>query len=543
MATTVATQVPAVESPAARARADVAALLRSRQSLLWVQTADEFRGERGLVEAGASVGLVAYIHDASRGLCDAAGNPLAPNAELGIPDGAELGPLPKLLQYIRARLTRLPEHRALYILRDADDYLREPILVRAVRTLARECAAAPLRRAQALVILTPSGDVPAKLAPDCELIRWPRPDQAELAAIWDSIIDRQPEEVQARARTNGKRERSVGAFLGLEASGASRCLARSLVRTGDSDPTRIAEAKRAAVEMESSTVWIEPDPRGLDAIGGNTGLKAWVLERLCLFSEDARAFGLEPLRGLLITGVSGTGKSLCFKALGTALRLPVILFKPSSTESKWVGEGVQNLRRVLSLVDSLGPCILAIDEVEKQLAGSSGEQGDGGSGRKLLGELLTWLQDRRSQAFVVFTANDVTGLPPELTRKGRVDEVFFVDLPNGKDRAEILAVALRERGRDLTDIDAAAVAGATRGFTGAEITALVQPALLRAYRDGKRSLATEDLLAAARATVPLSALRREDVDNLRAWAKGRAVRANDAEDETVSTGQLPELQF
>jgi SpoVK/Ycf46/Vps4 family AAA+-type ATPase len=232
--------------------------------------------------------------------------------------------------------------------------------------------------------------------------------------------------------------------------------------------------------------------------------------------------GIDPPRGVLLTGVPGCGKSLIAKTLAATWGRPLVLLDPSRVYRKYVGESEQRLESALRTVEAMAPVVLWIDEIEKGFA--SGGDGDGGVSSRLLGSFLRWMQDRPDGIFVVATANDVGALPPEFLRKGRFDEVFFVDLPDDGARRAILGIQLRARGHDPAEFDLDKLAEVTDGFSGAEIEAVVVGALYRAFA-GDEALSTEELTAEAGSVVPLSVARAEDVSRLRAWAQRRAVRA------------------
>jgi SpoVK/Ycf46/Vps4 family AAA+-type ATPase len=210
------------------------------------------------------------------------------------------------------------------------------------------------------------------------------------------------------------------------------------------------------------------------------------------------------------------------KAVATAWKVPLLRFDMGALKSKYVGESEANLRRAFKVIESVGRCVVWVDEIEKALQGATSGSADGGVSADALGALLAWMQDRTSEAFVVATANNVDSLPPELLRKGRFDELFFVDLPNPIERADVVRAALRSYGRGGIAIDAVTVANACDKFTGAEIASLVPEALFAAFGDGGREIVTADLIAAARYVVPLAETAPEKIKRMRDWVKGRA---------------------
>ena len=240
-----------------------------------------------------------------------------------------------------------------------------------------------------------------------------------------------------------------------------------------------------------------------------------------MISDDALP-GLDPPRGVLLTGVPGCGKSLVAKTLAHTWGLPLVLLDPSRLYSKYIGESEQRLSAALSTVEAMAPAVLWIDEIEKGLA-SSGDA-DGGVSKRLLGTFLRWMQERSGDVFMVATANDVSALPPELLRRGRFDEIFFVDLPGTDERAEILTIHISKRGQNPGHFDLPGLVAGSEGFSGAELETVVVGALYRAFAD-EDNLTTDSLMKELAATVPLSVSRREDIAALRAWADGRAVFA------------------
>jgi SpoVK/Ycf46/Vps4 family AAA+-type ATPase len=233
-------------------------------------------------------------------------------------------------------------------------------------------------------------------------------------------------------------------------------------------------------------------------------------------------------------GVPGCGKSLTAKAIATAWGRPLLRLDLGALKSKYVGDSESNLRKALEVIKSVGPCVVWLDEVEKALAGATQGGADGGVSSDALGTILSWMQERTGEAFVIATANDVSALPPELLRKGRFDELWFVDLPTTKERAEVLKAALREYNRQGVKIDAMKVAEACVDFTGSEIAAIVPDALYAAFADKKRQINTNDLVSAASKVVPLAKTARDKITKLREWASANARRATTPETDTVS---------
>jgi SpoVK/Ycf46/Vps4 family AAA+-type ATPase len=319
----------------------------------------------------------------------------------------------------------------------------------------------------------------------------------------------------------GQQDRLLMNLRGLTLSDAERLLTRMIVEDGRLDADDLAavvDAKRAVVEREGLLEYysLEAD---MDDIADLGNLKEWLRQRRGIIAEPDRAkeFGLDFPRGILLVGVPGGGKSLCAKAVAADWHLPLLKLDPGSLYDKFIGESERNFRRALSTAVRVAPVVLWIDEIEKAFA--SGDA-DGGVSQRILGSFLSWMQERRGDVFIVATANDIARLPPEFLRKGRFDEIFFVDLPDADARADIFEVHLRKRAQPVRVIDTRRLAEATEGFSGAEIEQVVVAGLFTAFSGGE-SLSTDSLLQEAALTRPLSVTMAERLTALREWARGR----------------------
>jgi SpoVK/Ycf46/Vps4 family AAA+-type ATPase len=273
----------------------------------------------------------------------------------------------------------------------------------------------------------------------------------------------------------------------------------------------------------------------MQAVGGLENLKRWLEQRRGVWDASARDFGLEPAKGVIILGVQGCGKSMCARAIAGEWELPLVKFDTAAIFDKYIGETEKRIQKVFKVAEGLAPCVLWIDELEKIFAGSAPDSAsaDAGVSSRLLAAFLSWMQDRKAPVFVAATCNNVTVLPPELIRKGRFDKLFFVDLPNLAERKQILVIQLKRRNRNPEEFELDRLAGAARGFSGAEIDAAVQTALYAAFAS-KQPLSTENLLNAFAQTVPLSTTRAEEIQQLRTWARARAVPASNPESSAHS---------
>ena len=295
-------------------------------------------------------------------------------------------------------------------------------------------------------------------------------------------------------------------------------------RFDDNDINAIIAGKRRMIQRGGLLEYIET-PLDLSEIGGMKRLKKWLSQRKEAFSSKAIQFGLQAPRGLLMLGVQGAGKSLCAKAIATAWHQPLLKLDPGALYNSYIGESERNLRQALRQCEMMSPVILWIDEIEKGFASAASQSTDGGLSKRMFGTLLTWLQERQAPVFIVATANDIEALPPELLRKGRFDEIFFVDLPKQPVRKEIFAIHLKKRKRDPKKFDLAALAEASEGYSGSEIEQAVISALHEAFAD-KQGISTERIFSVLKASPPLSVTLAERVECLRDWAQGRCVQAD-----------------
>lgn len=510
-----------VKSKASAANGDIAGLLRARNPLIWVQSVEWARVERALIDIAASANFEPRFVDVAAGITDATGRPLM---QSGDPQAC--------LDFI-ANDTR----RAVYILRDFHAFL-DPVTVAKMKNTIRAIRTADASTTRAMVVLSPKNEIPVEIG-RIPTVQYPLPERPEILRSLADFVAVLPEtsksagniraNVTAMLETPGTRDAVVDATIGLTLQEAENAFAKSMVSAGKLDVALIGAEKKRVISGVPGLTWYDPDPRGLDGIGGLDALKSWLCSRKVAFSAKARAFGLPSPKGLVLVGPPGTGKSLTAKCIATAFGVPLIRVDLGGAKSKYVGESEQNIRRALEIAEACAPCVLWCDEIEKALAGATGQQGDGGVSTDQLGTLLSFMQETKAPIFVVATANDVSSLPPELLRKGRFDEIFFVDLPNASEREACVKVTLATYGRDVSTVDCTEVARATAGFTGAEIAALVPDALFTAYADNERALTTSDLTNAASNTVPLSKTAGEKIDALRQWAKGRARPASTVE--------------
>ena len=442
------------------------------------------------------------------------------------PEGAR-APLEAL-----AEISKLGEP-ALVLLKDFHPYLADPTVVRALRELAHELKSTYTT----LVLLSPVLVIPPEIEKEVSVLDVPLPTTRDLLLLLKEIVGVLRQGRTAKVDlTREDAEALVRAALGLTLAEAENAFAKAIAHDGQlsrHDVARVLEEKRQVIR-KSGLLEYYPTDEQLGNVGGLDLLKTWLARRGAAFSEAARRFGLPEPKGLLLLGVQGCGKSLTAKAIAAQWRLPLLRLDLGRIFSGLVGSSEENLRRAIQVAESVAPVVLWIDEIEKGLAGVlSTVVGDGGVTQRVAGTLLTWLQEKTAPVFVVATANRIEQLPPELLRKGRFDDLFFIDLPGAAERREIFSIHLRRRGRDpaLHDLDALALKAA--GFSGAEIEQAVVSALYDAFAEGKE-LAPAHLARAVVEALPLSVTMDEEIGRLREWARTRTRAASSAPPEPVA---------
>jgi SpoVK/Ycf46/Vps4 family AAA+-type ATPase len=359
-------------------------------------------------------------------------------------------------------------------------------------------------------------------------VRLPLPKAEDYAALLQRIVRDQCARGQVTvdlAREDG--DRLIANLKGLTFEEAGRVLTKAIIEDGRltrDDIAHVIAAKKTVIEREGILEYFPLEERMAD-IAGMDGLKDWLAKRRAIVADPKRAteFGLSFPRGVLLLGVPGCGKSLCAKAIAMEWSMPLLRLDPGKLYDKYVGESERNFRRAITVAERISPVVLWIDEIEKAFA--AGGDSDGGLSMRILGSFLSWLQERRGDVFVVATANDITRLPPELMRKGRFDEIFFVDLPSVAERRAIFSIHLKKRQQPVNVFDLDALAAATDGFSGAEIEQVVVSGLYTAFSD-RRELSTALLVEEASKTRPLSVTMGERFAEMREWARERTVSAN-----------------
>jgi hypothetical protein len=414
---------------------------------------------------------------------------------------------------------------AVFILKDFHRHMDDPVVIRRLRDVGQKFSA----NRRTVVITAPEIAVPPELTTLVEYFDLPLPDRDRLRDIVHETFTRLSKSYSLKLQLDAAGVDAMSANLrGLTEEEAERATSQALVTRYALCPetvTDVLEAKKQLLRHSGMLEFIEASDN-MASVGGLENLKHWLGQRRGAWEDSARDFGLEPPKGMIILGVQGCGKSLCARAVAGEWKLPLVKFDTAAVYDKYIGETEKRIRKVFQVAEGLAPCVLWIDELEKVFAGSGPDSAsaDAGVSSRLLASFLSWMQDRKSPVFVAATCNNVTVLPPELIRKGRFDELFFVNLPNQAERQQIFSIQLSRRKRNPADFDLDKVAAAAKGYSGAEIDAAVQGALYAAYSD-KKQLTTQLLLDALTQTVPLSTTRAEEIAALRDWARSRAVPA------------------
>ncbi len=416
------------------------------------------------------------------------------------------------------------EVEAVFELQDFSPYLDKPELSRAFRDLLDRFSRPG--RMSTLVLVEAKAELPSEIEARAVRYELSSPSRAEYRAAIAAVVESLAQNGRARVElAPGDYDEFCAAVSGLTLNQARQAVARAAIengRLGRDDLARLAGYKATALHEEGLLEYFPPADNRYE-LGGFANLRRWLGRARVGFSAEAAALGLQPPKGLLLVGVQGCGKSLAAKAIAREWELPLLKLDAGRLFDKYIGETERNFRRAIAIAESCAPAVLWIDELEKAIApGGGASDSDGGLSRRLFGSFLTWLQEKTAPVFVVATANDLSLLPPELLRKGRFDEIFFVDLPQADEREQILRIHLTLRHQDPAGFDLPALVTAADGFSGAEIEQAVVASLLGALQAGA-PLTTEMLVAELGATVPLSVSRAEDVAALRASAQGRFV--------------------
>jgi AAA+ superfamily predicted ATPase len=431
---------------------------------------------------------------------------------------------------------------ALYLFKDLHPFLTRNNF--AVIRRLKEIALQLKNSYKTIILVSPVLELPQELEKEVTVVDFPLPHTRDFAGLLDRIVDEVRSEPNIKIQISSlARERLLKAALGLTLSEAENVFAKILVNDGklsEDDIEAVFSEKRQIIRKSGLLDYYETTVK-MDHVGGLEFLKDWLAKRALAFDDRAREYGLPHPKGVFLLGVQGCGKSLCAKAVSSLWRLPLLRLDVGRMFGSLVGSSEDNMRRAIRVAESIAPVVLWIDEIDKAMAGSrSSGSTDSGTTARVFGTFLTWLSEKCSSVFVIATANDITDLPPELLRKGRFDEIFFVDLPSENERREIFRIHLSMRRRDPEAFDLGALAQQASGFSGAEIEEAVVSALYDSFSEDQ-PLATRHVQKALQETVPLSRTMETELNRLRSWADGRARLAGPREVSPVEARRKLEL--
>jgi hypothetical protein len=484
-------------------------LVNSRHPIITVETPEEERVEQLLLDVAAELTVPLYNWSVTAGLAKAHG---APIYNTDSPEQALAN-------------IALIQGDAIFVLKDFARYCDNDRVCRRLRELAEKFRA----ERRSIVITAAALQLPPDLHGDAVPFRLGLPSADELLPGVKNVLAEMnlTQQIPLTLDLAGIGQLAQN-LVGLPQEEALRALRMCILARRRVDAAlldAVLDAKREALRSDGLLETVRRDASFAD-VAGLTRLRDWVAKRKSALTPEGRRFGLEPPKGILITGVQGCGKSLAARSVAGEWGYEMARLDAGALYDKFIGESEKNLQKALDLAQKLAPMVLWIDEIEKAFAsaGSSGDA-DAGLSQRLLATLLTWMQDREGGVFLAATSNNISALPPEMLRKGRFDEIFFVDLPKVEVRSALFALHLKKRGRDVVSFDLPKLADASEGFSGAEIEQAIVAGLYTAFAQ-KQQLTTDILLGEIRGTQPLSVTRAEDVQAIRHWAKTRAVPAD-----------------
>lgn len=485
---------------------EVDELIRARYPMIYVITWEEERARQLLVQVATKQRKAVFEWTFTDGLRRIAG-------EHSDPAKRKREPLAVLTEILQA------DTEALYLLKDFHSYMEAPEVVRQLRDLGHV-----LRRSKKnIVFISPHLTLPPDLEKSITIVDLPLPTYDELEALLTERIEGHARNFRVNLNKS-ERDAMTKAAMGLTSTEAENAFAKAIVKDGvlDADDIEIVAAEKKQIIRKTEVLECCDVSVSMSGIGGMDLLKDWLDKRVRAFGEEARRYGLPQPKGILLMGIQGCGKSLAAKTIASAWRLPLLRMDMSRIFQSYIGSSEQNMRKAVTIAESIAPVVLWIDEIEKAFSGAGGSGAtDGGTTSRVLGTFLTWIQEKTAPVFVVATANDVAGLPPELLRKGRLDEIFFVDLPSHRERSEIFTIHLRKIRRNPDNYEVNAMAREAEGFSGAEIEQAIVSALHDSFFEN-RELETGDVLKSIGETVPLSTTMREKIQAHRRWSVDRA---------------------
>jgi len=490
---------------------EIEIMIRARYPVIYLLSWEEKRVETDLLKIAQAMEKQIFSWSVTQGLI----NLSTAKSSLIISESTK-DPLSGLENIQRAH------EPGIYIIKDFHHYLDEAPVIRKMRDLTIS-----LRSTfKTVIILSPILKIPPELEKDIYVIEYDLPGNNELENLLNrliSSIQNSRKNIEIKIDQAGK-EKLLQAMRGLTISEAENVFARMIVSQKRLSPEdlSIIHSEKKQIIKKNGLLEFYPTQENISDVGGLKNLKNWLKKRSSAFSENAREYGLPQPKGILLLGVSGSGKSLVAKAISSLWQLPLLRLDIGNLFSSLVGSSEENMRKVLRAAEAVAPCLLWLDEIDKGFSGSSSSNfSDGGTTARVLSGFLSWMKEKQSPVFIIATANDISFLPPELLRKGRFDEIFFLDLPEKEERKDIIDIHLQKRGRKPENFAVENLASMTESFSGAEIEQAIIAAMYDSFEE-ERELRTEDIVIAIKNSVPLAQTMKENIEQLRNWARTRA---------------------
>ena len=504
-------------------------LIRARYPIIYLVSWEEERVEQHLMRIAQKRNKKVFVWSFTQGIVKQGSEP--PRGKSTNNTSDPLAALDCVLDQVEP---------AIYLFKDFHPFMEEQRCNLAIVRRLRDVAHQLRDTYKTIVMVAPMLRMAPELSKDVTVLEFGLPTLDDFGQLLERILDDVKDKPQIRVNLDADaRDRLLRAAQGLTLKEAENVFAKTLVLDGklDAEDVTVVFSEKQQIIRKSGLLEYYESQEEFSNVAGLENLKEWLRKRGMAFTDRAIEFGLPAPKGVLLLGVQGCGKSLCAKAVSSLWRLPLLRFDVGRMFGSLVGSSEENVRRAIQTAESIAPAILWMDEIDKAFAGTLGSAGsDGGTSARVLGTLLTWLSEKTSSVFVIATANDVAQLPPELLRKGRLDEIFFVDLPNDAERREIFRIHIQKRKRDPAKFDLTALARASDGFSGAEIEEAIIAGLFDAFGEST-DLSTEFVLGSLASTVPLSKTMSEDLHRLRGWAQGRTRPASGSLAEAASEGR------
>lgn len=498
-------------------QSEIETLIRARYPILYVISSEEMRVQHLVLEIARKRQKKVYEWSYSTGIVPA-GTSIQSQKHRNAATKEPLAALDQVIEQVEP---------AIFVFKDFHPFLTRNNF--AVIRKLKEIALHLKNSFKTIVLVSPTMEIPTELEKEITVLNFPLPSREDLNELLEKILEDVKQFKRVRVDLDGAgRERLLQAALGLTLGEAENVFAKIIVKDErlSADDVNEVFSEKQQIIRKSGLLEYCATSESFSSVGGMAVLKDWLNKRSLAFSREAREFGLAAPKGILMLGVQGCGKSLCAKAVSTQWQLPLLRFDMGRMFGSLVGSSEENVRRAIAVAESVAPAVLWVDEIDKAFAGSQASGAtDGGTTARVFGTFLTWLSEKTAPVFVVATANDISHLPPELLRKGRLDEIFFVDLPDPEERAEVFRIHLHKRGRDSASFDLAGLAEASQDFSGAEIEEAINSALYDAFY-GREELRTGHVLKALGETVPLARTMDEQIGQIRRWAEGRARNAS-----------------